>query len=106
MKKSILLTALCIAFAYTSNAQTKKVTKSAEKVKSEQENVNEANKDLDKAKKELAFEIAEYKKDKEKNLAKNDAKIAECKSQFKSDKNEAKEEYYKKWLSWNAKTMS
>jgi len=44
----------------------------------------------------LAFEIEEYRKEKSKNLAKNDAEIADCKAKFKSDKKEAKEEYFKK----------
>jgi len=55
MKKSLILASLSLAITYTGNAQTKKVTKSADKVKTEQENVNEANKDLDKAKKRFGL---------------------------------------------------
>jgi len=68
----------------------------AEKVEKAQEEVNEANKNLDKAQEEYVTDIENYRKTTDERIAANDQSIADFKARIEHDKKEARIEYEKK----------
>jgi hypothetical protein len=68
----------------------------AQKVQNAQENVNQANKDLDTATKEYLADIDNYKKQTADRITANQNSIDEFNERIANDKKEAKEEYEQK----------
>lgn len=93
MKKSILVIA---ASTFITGAILTSCNTSAEKVENAQNNVTEANKDLDKANKEYLADIENYKKETADKIAANDQSITEFNVRIENEKKEAKADYKKK----------
>lgn len=68
----------------------------AEKVENAQENVTEANTDLDTANAQYLADIENYKKETADKITANDQSIAEFKARIQEEKKEAKADYKKK----------
>ncbi len=68
----------------------------AEKLENAQNDVIEANKDLNKANKEYLGDMRNYKKETADKIAANDKSIAELKARVEYEKKEAKVDYKKK----------
>jgi len=94
MKKSILFFAAC-AFITTGSIITSCNT-SAEKVENAQNNVIQANKDLDQANKEYLADIENYRIETANRIAANDQAIAEFKANMEHQKKAVKADYRKK----------
>lgn len=92
MKKSILAIAAC---TFITGAIFTSCNTTAEKVENAQNNVKEANKDLDKANEEYLADIESYRKETAEKVMSNDQIIAELKAKVKHEKKEAKAEYKK-----------
>ena len=103
MKKSVLFFAVStfIAGVIFTSCNTPK-----QKVENAQNNVTEANKDLDKANQEYLVEIENYRKETADKIAANDQSIVEFKARVEHDKKEAKadKDYLKDaWAAWAKK---
>jgi phage protein D len=68
----------------------------AEKVEKAEENVAEANKDLDKAKEEYLTDIETYKKETDTKIAANNQSLIDFRTRIANEKQAAKDEYEKK----------
>ncbi|HKC68354.1 MAG TPA: peptidase M23 [Bacteroidia bacterium] len=68
----------------------------AEKVEKAQEDVNEANKKLDRAQEEYVTDIDNYRKIEDEKIDANNQNIADFKARIEHDKKEAKAEYERK----------
>lgn len=93
MKKSILVlvTSTLIIGAMATSCNT-----SAEKVENAQENVAEANKDLDKANEEYLVDVEAYRKATADRIAANNQSIAEFNAKAEQQKKEDRAEYKRK----------
>ena len=95
MKKSILI--LAASTLITGAILTGRNNPSPEqKVENAQNNVTEANKNLDKANEEYLADIDKYRKETDAKTAANDKIIADLKARIDIQKNEAKKDYKKK----------
>ena len=92
MKKSILA---ITAFTLISSAILSGCSTPAEKVANAQQDINEANKDLDKANNEYLAEVAAFKKEAADKIATNERSIAEFKARKANEKKEAQADYEK-----------
>ena len=91
MKRSILLLAsILMTGALLTNCSTPE-----QKVEHAQENVREANAELDKANQNYKIDMENYRKETRDQIAENDKSIAEFKERIKHYKKEAKAEYEK-----------
>jgi len=93
MKKSILIFAAC---TFISGAILTSCNTSAEKVEAAQNNVIQANKDLDQANKEYLADIESYRIETANRIAANDASIAEFKTRMEHQRKAVKADYRKK----------
>ena len=93
MKKSILVlaTSTLITGAFLTSCNSP-----AEKMENAQNNVIEANKDLDKASDEYLADFDKYKKEADEKIAANDKSIADFKTRIENKKKEAKVDYKNK----------
>jgi len=91
MKKSVLL----LASAFAVGTILTSCSSPAEKVEHAQENVIEANIELDKANKDYKIDMENYRKETRDQIAENDKSIAEFKVRIEHYKKEAKAEYEK-----------
>lgn len=93
MKKSILALA---TVAFITGSILTSCNTSAEKVENAQNNVSEANKDLDKANEEYMTDIENYRKETATKIAENDQSITEFNSRIENEKKEVNADYRKK----------
>ncbi|MDP2089552.1 MAG: peptidase M23 [Flavobacteriaceae bacterium] len=93
MKKSILLMA---AFTFITGAILTSCNTPAEKVDNAEKNVVKANKDLDKANQEYLADVEKYRKETADKIAANDKSIAEFKARIAHEKKDAQVAYQKK----------
>lgn len=93
MKKSILV---LLVFTVITGAIFTSCRTPAQKVENAQNNVTEANKDLDKANQEYLADIEKFRKETADKIAANDKSIAEFKARIENDKKDAKADYNKK----------
>jgi len=93
MKKTILT---LTAFACISGAFFTGCSSSADKVENAQDNVNAANKDLDKANREYLADIENYKKQTAEKIAANDKSASDFKARIANQKQDAKTDYTNK----------
>ncbi|WP_428659248.1 hypothetical protein [Runella sp.] len=93
MKKNILTLAVFTMLAGT--ILTSCMTP-AQKVKNAQNNVKEANVDLDKANREYLADVENYRKETAAKIAANDLAIAEFNTKIENEKEDAKADYTKK----------
>jgi septal ring factor EnvC (AmiA/AmiB activator) len=68
----------------------------AEKLEAAQENVKDANKDLDKANEAYLVEIEAYRKESAAKISANDKSIADFNARIENEKKEVRDEYKKK----------
>lgn len=66
---------------------------SSDNVEEKQEDVNDANENLDKAQIEFEKDLEFYRKSKFQSIEENEKSISELKAEYESDKKETKEEY-------------
>lgn len=93
MKKSILT---LVAGTIISGTIIVSCTSSAKKVEKAQENVAEANKDLEKANNDYLAEIIAYRKETADKIAANNLSAIEFNNRITNEKKEAKADYKKK----------
>ena len=93
MKKTILI---LTAFTFITGTILTGCDTPAQKVENAQNDVTEANKNLDKANEEYLGDIDNYRKETDGKIAANDKSIAEFKSRIESKKQDAREEYKQK----------
>jgi hypothetical protein len=83
-------------FAALSTAVVTSCNSPEQKVENAQDNVTQANKDLDTANKEYLADIESYRKQTAERIAANQKSSDEFNAQIESDKKDAREEYKKK----------
>jgi hypothetical protein len=83
-------------FAVITTAVLTSCNSPEQKVENAQNNVNQANKDLDTANKEYLADIESYRKETAEKIAANQKSIDEFDARIANDKKEAREEYKKK----------
>ena len=93
MKRSILA---LVATTLITGAILTRCNTSAKKVEDAQNNVNEANKDLDKANAEYLADIESYRKETSDKIAENNRSIAEFNARIEKEKKDAKADYKKR----------
>ena len=93
MKKSILSLA---ASALIAGAILTGCNTPAQKVENAENNVKEANKELDQANEEYLADIESYRKDTADKIAANNRSIAEFNARIEHEKNDAKADYKRK----------
>ncbi|HWZ23292.1 MAG TPA: hypothetical protein VNW06_11595 [Cytophagaceae bacterium] len=93
MKKSILTLATTV---FITSIMLTNCTSPSQKVENAQEDVVEANKNLEKANEEYLADIDNYKRQTDERVAANDKIIADLKARIEIDKKGVKEEYRKK----------
>ncbi|MFZ4520926.1 MAG: hypothetical protein ACOYNC_04440 [Bacteroidales bacterium] len=93
MKKTILAFA---ASTFIASAMITGCSSSAQKVENAQENVVEANKDLDKANQEYLADIAAYRMETASTIAANEERIKGFNARIEKEKKSARAEYQKK----------
>jgi chromosome segregation ATPase len=93
MKRPILT---IVATVFITGAIVTSCNTPAQKVENAQDNVAQANKDLDTANKEYLADIDSYRKQTDDKIAANQKSIDEFNERIAKDKKEAKEEYKKK----------
>jgi len=91
LKTAILASIILIGMTNCNNSPKQK----AEKLENAQENVNVAEKDLQKAVQDSTNEYIRYKSESETKLKANDLKIAELKANLKAEKAEIRTKYEK-----------
>ncbi|MFL5727872.1 MAG: hypothetical protein ACJ75J_00175 [Cytophagaceae bacterium] len=89
MKKLIAIA----SFIYISSTLISGCSNSAENVQKAQDNVKNANQDLDIANKEYLADVEAYRKEAAAKIAANEKSIAEFKARKQADKNAAKADY-------------
>ena len=93
MKKSIFTLVVSTVISVTVIVSC---SSSAKKVENAQENVTEANKDLEKANNDYLAEIVEYRKETADKIAANNLSATEFNNRIANEKKEAKADYKKK----------
>lgn len=93
MKKSILT---LVASTFITGTILTSCSSPAQKVENAENNVMEANQDLDKANEKYLEDIETYRKESADKIAANDKSIAEFKTRIANEKKEAKADYENK----------
>jgi chromosome segregation ATPase len=92
--KKIILT--LTAFTFITTAMLTSCNTPAEKVENAENNLKEANKDLNKANEEYLADVEKYKQETADKIAANERSIAEFNARIAKEKKDAKADYKKK----------